>query len=733
MLTQGAVYRPDDHGGTVAAATKLSADSNSATVGGVIERNTDLDFFRMDAIGGSLSVNADPAPNGANLRLEVKLYNSGGVLLQTATSADVSGASGGTQPVTLNRTVAAGVFYVSVDGIGNGNPLTTGYSDYASIGQYNITVTGVVPGGFTWTPATAGTKQWNTSANWAAAIVPNAAGATVRINNDITGNQTIQLASATTLGSLDLGDSNSTHAFTLASSGGSMVFNNSGNAAILSKTTGGNDTISVPVSLANNLILTQSASGTLAFSGGISGAKALTKTGAGTVVFASPNSYTGVTTLEDGLLRLDDASGLPGGIDNAVGNRGKRAGLQRRCARTRHRRLHPAARHGSRAVELGSGHRRRGQRWLRRLRCGPSGQAQQRHEPRFHGFPQILGNGNSLILGHPTATHTLDFRNGISFSGEKRTVQVEDGEAAVDAILSGVLSDFTTPPGSLNKTGPGVLSLANSNTYTGTTTVADGVLAPGKLRRPAKWQPGTHRWRRARSWGVDLTNRTIGAGVDQVQWLGSGGFAAFGADRVVRFTPEPDNSASASINWNATNFIGTGRVLILGHDTADATLLWQQRISLAGNLRIIQVNDGSADIDAIMSGIIAGGSSRTSNRFNKAGAGTLAFTAQNNYWGDTIIGAGTLMIGDGGTVGGVSQNSRASSWKREPSSRRTGATPSPREPTHSRPPSPVKEASRRSAPETPCSCSPTPTSGRPPSTPARSPWEPRTSCRIPPR
>lgn len=42
MLTQGAVYRPDDHGGTVATATKLSAESSSATGNGVIERNTDL-------------------------------------------------------------------------------------------------------------------------------------------------------------------------------------------------------------------------------------------------------------------------------------------------------------------------------------------------------------------------------------------------------------------------------------------------------------------------------------------------------------------------------------------------------------------------------------------------------------------------------------------------------------------------------------------------------------------
>lgn len=646
MLTQGAVYRPDDHGGTLATATKLSADSSSATVSGVIGRNTDLDFFRIDAVGGSLVINIKPTPLGANLRLEVKLYDSGGVLLKTATSADATGASsGGTRPVTLSQTITAGAFYFSVDGIGNGDPLTTGYTDYASLGQYNGTVSGVVPGGFTWTSVTAGTKQWNTAGNWASGTVPNAAGISVRVNNDISGDQTIQLSSAFSLGSLDLGDSNSTHAYTLAPSGGSMVFNNSGNTANLSKTSGGNDIISAPVSLVDDLLLTQSASGTLAFSGGISGAKALTKAGAGTVVFASANSHTGVTTLDDGLLRLDNANGLPGGIDNTVG--AGESGL--------------AFEGGVLGLVTGDFTRQMGTGagqldWV----SGSGGFAAFGADRQvrlnngtgaFSWASTILNTGNVLILGHPTATHTLDFRNGISFAGQKRTVRVEDGAAAVDATLSGVLSGGTSS--GLNKTGPGVLSLTNSNTYTSTTTVADGVL---RLQNAAALPSGNLELSGGGVLGLgaaDLTSRTIGTGVDQVQWLGSGGFAAFGANRAVRFTADPN----ASINW--TDFIGTGRVLVLGHDTADATLDWQQRISLAGNLRIIQVDDGLADIDAKMTGVVSGGLADTyTSFFSKAGAGTLAFTTQNTYRGDTIIGAGTLMIGDGGTVGGVSQNTR---------------------------------------------------------------------------
>jgi autotransporter-associated beta strand protein len=644
MLTQGAVYRPDDHGGTLATATKLTADSSTASVSGVIGRNTDLDYFRVEAVTGTLVINIKPTPLGANLRLEVKLYDSGGVLLQTATSADVSGASsGGTRPVTLSRAVSAGVFYVSVDGIGNGNPLTTGYTDYGSLGQYTGTVTGLVPGGFTWTSTTAGTKQWNTAGNWASGTVPNAAGISTRVNNDISGAQTIQLAGVTTLGSIDLGDSNSTHAFTLSANSGSMVFNNSGIDANLNKTSGGNDIISAPVSLVDRLVVTQSASGTLAFSGGISGAEALTKAGAGTVVFASPNTYTGVTTLDDGLLLLDNASGLPGGIDNTVG--AGESGLAFEGGV-----LGLATGDFTRQMGTGAGQLD----WVNGsggfAAFGADRQVRLNNGTgSFSWNSTILGTGNILILSHSTATHTLDFRNGISFAGQKRAMHVEDGAAAVDATLSGKLTGGTSS--GFTKTGPGVLSITNAtNDYTGVTTVADGVL---RLQNATALPSGNLELTGGGVLGLgaaDLTARTIGAGADQVQWLGSGGFAAFGANRAVRFTPDPNTS----INW--TDFIGTGRVLVLSHDTADATLDWQQRISLAGNLRVIQVDDGSAAIDAKMSGIIAGGTSGTTNIFSKSGAGTLAFTAQNTYWGETIINSGTLMIGDGGAVGGISQN-----------------------------------------------------------------------------
>jgi autotransporter-associated beta strand protein len=177
--------------------------------------------------------------------------------------------------------------------------------------------------------------------------------------------------------------------------------------------------------------------------------------------------------------------------------------------------------------------------------------------------------------------------------------------------------------------------LTNSNTYTGETIVNGGLL---RIDNAAALGGGNLDI----SGGVlglgagDLTTRAVGTAVGQVQWTSSGGFAAFGAERTVSFS-------GTSINWNATNFIGTGNTLILGHSSADATLNWQQPISFAGSLRTVQVNNGSAAVDARMSGNIAGGGS---SGLNKTGAGTLELTgASNTYAGATNITAGTLRLG----------------------------------------------------------------------------------------
>ncbi len=621
MLTQGAVYRPDDHGSTSATATVLTADVIPILSEGVIEKRADLDFFRVTAAGGSLSINAKLAPRSSNLRLEVKLYDTAGTLLQTASVTD--SAATGTLPVTLTRTVAAGDYFFSIDGIGSGDPLSTGYSDYASLGQYLLSITGVQPDGTTWLPTAAGTYEWNTLTNWSVSPIINAAGAALRVNNNIAGNQTINLATAVSIGSLFLGDSNSTHSFTLASTGGSLTFDNLTAAANLSKTSGSNDIISAPLVFTSNLVVNQTAAGNLSLTGPVTGAGSLTKTGAGVLIVANAKTYTGTTTVDDGVLRIDTSDALPSG--NLIIGSGGIVGLASTFSgRTQ----------GSGANQV---------QWTGSGGFAAFG-ANRSVGLGTMSWGSVSLNGKILVLGHPTADATLIWASNISLAGGSRTVQVDDGTAAIDARISGVIS----AGGTFNKTGGGTLELTGNNSYTAITNLADGLL----LLSHASALPGSNLILAGGILGLgngNFTDRTLGTSTSQVRWTGESGFAAFGATRAVKFS-------ASSLNWTDTHFIGDGKNLILSHPTANATLDWQQAISLINGSRTIEVHDGSADIDAQISALISGGSASNSP-LNKTGEGTLSVTEQNTHFGDTNVNAGTLMIGNGGTTGGVSQNS----------------------------------------------------------------------------
>lgn len=135
MQTYGISYRADDHGNTIPSATPLYGSSVSAS--GVIERRTDADVFSFQTGAGAIQFTVNPAPRAPNLDILVTLHDGSGNLLASANPVSLN--------ATLSATVATGTYYLLVDGVGAGD-LTTGYSDYASLGQYNITGT-LVPTG----------------------------------------------------------------------------------------------------------------------------------------------------------------------------------------------------------------------------------------------------------------------------------------------------------------------------------------------------------------------------------------------------------------------------------------------------------------------------------------------------------------------------------------------------------------------------------------------------------
>ncbi|MCY3005919.1 MAG: cadherin domain-containing protein [Planctomycetota bacterium] len=159
----------DEHGNDDTSATELTGpiDASDRVIlsrFGLIERSNDLDYFQFQAGSGTLDLSIDPyitqawtkgadgtfvstiesalfntnywpATQSTNLDVEAKLYDASGTLIATSNPNGMRAGFSGLQ-------ISAGIYYLSVDGVGFGSPTNNppdGYSDYGSIGQYLIT------------------------------------------------------------------------------------------------------------------------------------------------------------------------------------------------------------------------------------------------------------------------------------------------------------------------------------------------------------------------------------------------------------------------------------------------------------------------------------------------------------------------------------------------------------------------------------------------------------------
>ncbi|MEI8045049.1 MAG: autotransporter-associated beta strand repeat-containing protein, partial [Verrucomicrobiota bacterium] len=143
--------------------------------------------------------------------------------------------------------------------------------------------------------------------------------------------------------------------------------------------------------------------------------------------------------------------------------------------------------------------------------------------------------------------------------------------------------------------------------------------------------------------------RSIGTGPGQFQWGASGGFAAYGADRTVNIG---GNVTPTQMTY--TNHIGEGSVLTLSASSADAMVTLLNPIDLAKQSATIKVDNGSAAIDARLSGVITSSNSGMVGIY-KTGLGTLQLNAVNTYWGITQVSEGTLSLSANGSIAVNSQ------------------------------------------------------------------------------
>ena len=219
---------------------------------------------------------------------------------------------------------------------------------------------------------------------------------------------------------------------------------------------------------------------------------------------------------------------------------------------------------------------------------------------------------------------------------------------------------------SLTKLGAGTLVLNQANTYTGTTTITAGTIqlgsgaATGSLSTSSGINIGT-----GATFAVNQSD-TVTQGTEFGFVGGLGGFTQAGSGTTVlnqanTFSGTTTVSAgtlsltnalalqnSALVTTIGTSTMGAFSALTIGglsgsRDLGSADVLF----GYTGNVTALTLNPQTG-VSVTYSGIISNGSGAMS--LTKTGAGTQILTGANTYTGATIINAGTLTIGAGGSL-----------------------------------------------------------------------------------
>ena len=138
-------YVSDEAGDTPDTAAVLDVSSGTLATSGIITTATDSDYYRFTLTSATtVDVNVTPSAataKQANLDVGVELQDNAGNVVAGSNPASSLSA-------TITANLPAGTYYVKIQGVGRvGAGGDYGYSNYGSIGQYNLTgsFTGITP------------------------------------------------------------------------------------------------------------------------------------------------------------------------------------------------------------------------------------------------------------------------------------------------------------------------------------------------------------------------------------------------------------------------------------------------------------------------------------------------------------------------------------------------------------------------------------------------------------
>jgi fibronectin-binding autotransporter adhesin len=423
-----------------------------------------------------------------------------------------------------------------------------------------------------------------------------------------------------------------------------QVFINDGNLALVSASSTG----IMNIASGTSLILGQAdlnAADRMLFSGTISGAGNLrigstvttpwgspqprtVATAGGAVRLIGTNNYFGTTTITDGYrLQAADGVSLPNSTMLELTGYGLyEAGRDDVLPETF---IRPVGAFAGQVMWTGSGGF--AARGKLTVNLGGIGQA------LTWGFGGFVPSGSSLVFDagtwkSDTQVNELRFENQLNLDGAIRRIEVL-GDYNYAKNYTEITGQITN--GGVVITTQGMLKLtppqSGPNLFTLGLQIEKGyVFALDSIGLPfdSNLQLGGN----ATDYGVFASTgsfiRVLGTAANQVSWLTNGGFAAYGADMTVNIggfvTPQ-------TLTWGSTNFVPTGRELVLGSIGSGVVRLdFQNGLDLGGATRTVRVSNSSVafwdqpgDDVVRISGQISNGT------LNKTGKGTLELTATN--------------------------------------------------------------------------------------------------------
>ena len=129
-------YRVDDHANTAAGATPLTVIDQTVSGSGIIETRDDVDVFSFTTTGGTVAFDVLGDATSSNLDILAEIKDAGGSTIASANPDLLTTSS-------ISTSLPAGTYSLHVSGVGRGDYMVDGYTDYGSLGQY--TILGTVP------------------------------------------------------------------------------------------------------------------------------------------------------------------------------------------------------------------------------------------------------------------------------------------------------------------------------------------------------------------------------------------------------------------------------------------------------------------------------------------------------------------------------------------------------------------------------------------------------------